>query len=306
MNLIIDPKIIQLLEKELIKPKGGLAQVYERLQNYHEASKKTEDEKTLYDKIKPILRKNDLQGSFKSLISKEMKTMSIDFPMKFSKDGTNRKTIMVCAMDPLPPNSQDLFWNYFLKKDHLEDEIKKKIVPWAPFSLIDDWEEGMKKGKRKNNFLFFNTLFDEFDIYVTDVYKFFYRRPGYKDKRSNGEKLFRELSRDSHKCKAENIHGYILSKEIETVEPSAIVTLGNKSRDALLRFIKETAGNWGKDVKTFEWIDKKTKIISIPHISGAANGAKTDILGNMNYKNLYGTNTERLAKIVIENIKRIN
>jgi hypothetical protein len=62
------------------------------------------------------------------------------------------------------------------------------------------------------------------------------------------------------------------------------------------------AQNWHKDLQTYSWIDNKTKILSIPHISGAANGAKSKIIKNLRYSHINGSQNEKLAKIIIENL----
>ena len=108
--------------------------------------------------------------------------------------------------------------------------------------------------------------------------------------------------------KSKNLFNYekkILMNEINLIKPKAIITLGNRSRDALLKFTHLKAEKWDKDIQTYSWIDKETKILSIPHISGAANGAKSKIISNLRYRKMSGSQNEKLAKIIIENFRDI-
>jgi hypothetical protein len=47
------------------------------------------------------------------------------------------------------------------------------------------------------------------------------------------------------------------------------------------------------------WLDNKTPVISIPHISGAANGAKAKVLNNPKYENVKAKGNEKLAYILL-------
>ncbi len=298
-NMIIDirTEIITLLEKNLIKPENGLKSIYNKIIKYHEFANKENVKVTeLINILHPqLLNKKELVGC---LQKEHATTMAIDFPIEIKKSKeSNRQKIMICALDSLPPDLSNLnHWNKFYLPSLSQEEYlechKKYITPWAPFSLIDNWK--FEKGSFKQNISFFLTLFDDFDLYVTDIYKLFYR---IEKKRSTGMHGENEMK----------LFNSILQSEIEIIKPDAIVTLGNNSRNALLNFLKVAPEKWGDDVQSKNnWNigNMKTKIISIPHISGAANGAKSKILKNIKYSDVAGDNTVKLAGIVIKNIKQ--
>lgn len=84
------------------------------------------------------------------------------------------------------------------------------------------------------------------------------------------------------------------------------MTLGNNSRNALYSICKIPTSNWKDDLQEIFWFDTSTKIISIPHISGAAHGAKAQILSNTEYKSIPGKNNEKLASIVLSSFKKVS
>lgn len=296
MIININPQIITLLEDKLIKPKNGLNDIYDRIIRYHELSNQ---ENTKDSELNEVLHPNLLsKNKLATFLQKEnATTMAIDFPIEIRKSiSSNRPTIMICALDSLPPdtsvNSFENHWKKFFSEANYLECLSKHITPWAPFSLIDNWK--FEKGSFKQNISFFSTLFNDYDLYVTDIYKLFYR---IDNKRSTG----------MHKEDEIELFNIILQSEIEIIKPDAIVTLGNKSRNALLNFLKVAPEKWGDDVQAknyWEGGNMKVNIVSIPHISGAANGAKSKILKNTKYNDIEGENTEKLARIVIKNIKQ--
>lgn len=298
MIVDINPEIISLLEDKLIKPKDGLKVIYDNIKKYHELSNKgnaLDLNKELVDVLHPsLLNKNQLVTC---LQKENATTMAIDFPIEIRESKNfHRPTLMICALDSLPPDTSkksfEKHWEKFFSEANYLECLSKHITPWAPFSLIDNWK--FAKGSFKQNISFFSTLFNDYDLYVTDIYKLFYR---IDNKRSTG----------MHKEDEIELFNIILQSEIEIIKPDAIVTLGNKSRNALLNFLKVAPEKWGDDVQAKNnWNigNMKTKIISIPHISGAANGAKSKILKNIKYSDVAGDNTVKLAGIVIKNIKQ--
>ncbi len=294
MIININPKIISLLEENLIKPKNGLNSIYDRIIKYHEFANKEEiEENELIRILHPqLLNKEELAVFFQK---EHATTMAIDFPIEIRKSkSSNRPTIMICALDSLPPdttvNSFENHWKKFFSEANYLECLSKHITPWAPFSLIDNWK--FEKGSFKQNISFFSTLFNDYDLYVTDIYKLFYR---IGNKRSTG----------MHGVNEVEIFNCILQSEIEIINPDAILTLGNNSRNAVLNFLKVAPEKWFDDVQAKNNWNRgnvKTKIISIPHISGAANGAKSKIIKNPKYNDVVGENTVKLAGIVIKNI----
>lgn len=64
---------------------------------------------------------------------KKLRTITIDFPNEISKKGKDRKKIMVLAMDSLPSK---------------DGPYTTTIIPWAPFSLIYNWDLATKSAKQ--------------------------------------------------------------------------------------------------------------------------------------------------------------
>ena len=55
---------------------------------------------------------------------------------------------------------------------------------------------------------------------------------------------------------------------------------------------------WKNDMQIVYWTDTKTKLISIPHISGSANGAKTKIINN--FEECKPANKQKMLTYFIE------
>jgi uracil-DNA glycosylase len=277
-----------LLEQKLIQPSsGGVGQIYKQINNYSIHSKGEID----YSKI------DHLQEPYKSLLNsygEALTTVAIDFPVFFKSSSSTAKTIMVCAMDSLPPEPDNIHW---IRKNI---NLNKEISMWAPFSLIDDWNNPV--GSMRTNIPFFKTLLSEYNLYITDIYKIFYRlKQGRGLIKSNQIPAYTSLLNK----KKEHIHGSILAEEISIVQPDCIITLGNASRDALLQVNRLKNGQsqqserWKDECQHYLW-GKQIKIIASPHISGAANGTKSTVLKNPKYDHLTGEyQNEKLAKIVL-------
>jgi hypothetical protein len=269
-------QIIESLENNLIHPKKGLMHTYDNLISYFlKANSETPiDTKTsLMETItNNTLEKDELINRIKEIENTSRRTMAIDFPVVLKSLNENVvDTILVASMDPLTANIT-------------QDEIaKSKIGTWVPFSLVDSDTTGEKAFK--SNRAFFIELLKKYHVYVTDIYKLFYRAGNHpSDVRSNSLNEYTSLI-----C-----HQIILKKEIEVINPKAIVTLGNSSRNAVyaMKGLVPKAA-WG-DVQVNYW--DKTPIISIPHMSGAANKTSSAILKK--YPELTGCKTEKLAKLV--------
>lgn len=282
ITIKIDNKIIDLLESNLIKPKQGLKDIYDRIQMYYLRSLEVKGKPTNFDlndlnKILPatLLSTQDLVGGFSYLKHEEIRTIAIDFPILIS-NSYNKKKIMICALDSLPPNVGG---------------ITTSISAWAPFSLNYNWNLADKSGKQ--NIPFFSILLNQADLYVTDLYKLFFRK-GMEgtDYRSNQDKKYTIDNIEMHK--------YILEKEIEIVQPDLILTLGNNARNVIYAITNSPIKNWDNDIMSTIWLDGKTKIFSIPHISGAANGAKAKLLNNPKYENIKAKGNKKLAFILLE------
>lgn len=213
----------------------------------------------------------------------------------------NAPTVMVCAMDALPPvpNEENLS-KHIAYKNRNKGSLLKQVGFWAPFSLIDNNTDA--------NAEFFSEILKHYNIYVTDIFKlFFYIEKNKKDKKgntvfskSNALKTYRGLP----------AHAEILQKEIKIISPSVILTLGNNAGNALLNLYDKKLNIWsentsfgGLQINTIQPSIEKEEmlnVISIPHISGAANASKSLILKNKHWENIPGQHIVKYANIVIE------
>lgn len=283
---------IQLIETELIKPESGLLPILQQLSAYAK-SQKSQD--LLVAKIGDF---NEPLRSFLQANQHQLTTMAIDLPIFLKTQKETAKTLMICAMDPLPPLPTSVFWR------DKKVQFNEIVGFWAPFSLIDDWNH--PTGSMRTNISFFKTLLFDYNLYVTDIYKLFFRfEQSGKYLASNTIKEYTSLLGENGR----SFHGNLLAKEIELINPCAILTLGNAARDNLLA-INYLLNNhlqpptyWGDDLQQYLW-NNSIPLIASPHISGAANGAKAKILTNERYKELTGVvQNERLASIVLANIE---
>lgn len=270
LRFSVPEKIVSLLEEQLIKPEGGLYPVYEDLKRYFLEQNTQNFEKA---NSKTALSIADLVGDFADLKKEDIRTVGIDFPILLKK-GKDRPLLMVCALDPRRDKSS---------------ETASLISDWVPFSTIKNPDTETKYSE-KENLRFFHTLLETYDLYITDIFKVFYRKG---DKLSNSDSSY--TSKDVHK--------QLLDQEIKEVKPNAILTLGNKSRDAICSIFNVTAPAWSENPELIQLGDKKT-LLCLPHISSAANGTKAPILNNEVYAELEGkgnTLYANIAKKILEN-----
>lgn len=278
-----------VLEEHLIQPKQGLPAIYQQLHSYASNANSIITKATVGN-LKEPLRSYLLEHQHK------LTTMAIDLPIYLASDKPGAQTLMVCAMDPLPPIPTSDFWK------GKTIQFNNDIGFWAPFSLIDDWS--CPFGSMRSNLPFFKTLLTEYNLYVTDIYKLFFRleQSGYQN--SNALPEYTEMISD----RGVSFHGEILAKEIELVNPVAILTLGNASRNKLLALsnnlhsMEQVPIKWGNQLQHYQW-NATLPILSSPHISGAANGAKAALLANPRYRDMSGAyQNERLAHIVLSHL----
>lgn len=274
LNASIPSDIKVLLKNKLINPKVGIDAVYNWLFDYFK--NQFNGDVALSD---ISLFKNELTDQFALIKNKNIRTIGIDFPIFLSKE-KNRPVLMICAMDPLRAETNETLNN---------DEIGF----WVPFSVINSIDSKNNKSSDRSNLTFFHTLLETHDIYVTDIYKVFYREG---QSISNTQKEY---------TKKNPVHKDILDNEIKIIKPQAILTLGNDARDAICQILYLNPPTWTDKIYSTK-SEENYKIIMVPHISGAANGTKTKILNNLLYKSIDGENNVKYARIIINALKNSN
>ncbi len=270
LRFSVPEEIVRLLETHLIMPEGGLYPVYEDLKRYFLEQYNQNSEK---EKAKTALSIADLVGDFAELKKESIRTVGIDFPILLKK-GKDRPLLMVCALDPRRDESS---------------ETTSLISDWVPFSTIKN-PDSETKYSEKENLRFFHILLETYDLYITDIFKVFYRKGT-------------QLSNSDSSYTRKDVHKKLLDQEINVVKPNAIVTLGNTSRDAICSIFNVTAPAWSENPELIQLDNTKT-LLCLPHISGAANGTKAPILNNEVYAELEGkgnTLYANIAKKILEN-----
>lgn len=271
IDLILQPKIDSILCRHLISSKKSINTIYTWINEYFSREFKSLN----VISAKPdILNKELLTASFDIIKRNPVRTIGIDFPVLISK-GENRPVMMICAMDPL-------------RKDTINKQPNDGIECWVPFSIIVNPKDQIKYSE-KENLSFFHTLLENYDLYVTDIYKLFYR---IDNRVSNSIYEYRNLP----------IHRTILEAEIEVVKPSVILTLGNNARNAICEILSLKRPVWSDEIYTSK-AQNGIDIIMVPHISGAANGIKATILKNPSYDGISGKNNEKYARIIIKTLE---
>ncbi len=202
-------------------------------------------------------QKSSLKEGFQSLLQPGADTIGVDLPV-FSRSGLKaRPVVMLCAMDPLRNKDQ-----------------KEPVSVGLTYSL--DRVENNWHGSDRSNHSFFRIICQEYDLYVTDVFKLFFRL---SDKMSNQLKGFRNA----------NIHCRLLSEEIKAVKPVAVVALGSAAFSAL-RAINEESSLLAVEA-----------IVDLPHLSWNASKRKIELLRPTTF--IDGTLNQRLARYCLEELR---
>lgn len=270
IKLKLQPEIESMLYRELICSNESIKIIYAWINEYF--SKEFGLLSDISAQAIP-LRKELLTSSFDIIKNNPVRTIGIDFPVLLSK-GENRPVMMICAMDPL-------------RNDTADKQPTDEIGYWVPFSVVNN-PVGQTKHSEKENLAFFHTLLDAYDLYVTDIFKLFYR---HENRVSNTISEFRTLP----------VHRTILDAEIQIIKPSVILTLGNNARDAMCEILRLTRPKWTNEI--YKTIDQNgIDVVMVPHISGAANGSKAPILKNPAHAGVSGKNNMKYAQIIIKTL----
>jgi hypothetical protein len=270
IKLKLQPEIESILDRELLISNESIKSIYVWINDYF-----SKEFGLLSEVSVPgiTLRRDALTPSFDIIKNNLVRTIGIDFPVLLSK-GENRQVMMVCAMDPL-------------RNDTADKQPSDEIGYWVPFSVINN-PVGQTKHSEKENLSFFHTLLDTYDLYVTDIFKLFYRK---ENRVSNTIIEFRSLP----------VHRTILDAEIQIIKPSVILTLGNNARDAMCELLNLPRPQWINEIYTTK-VQNGIDVVMVPHISGAANGAKAPILKNQAYAEVSGKNNVKYAQIILKTL----
>lgn len=178
----------------------------------------------------------------------------IDLPVWFGSKGQNRKKIFLLAMDPMRG---------------ADDRTTADLN--SPFSI--------HLGNNNNYISSIKHLSDSFDIYITDVFKLFYRDPINKKKVSNASLNFTQLE----------IHSRIIIKEIDLFNPDLILCLG-KHPLAGLRKIKGLTPEPKSTIgPIYQYSFNSIPTFAIPHASGVASRWAQTFLKNNNWEKPYNS-----------------
>ena len=271
LTISIPAEIKILLKSKVINPSCGFDMIYQSFDMYFKEQYNLIQNSQ--NQVDYQLSKFDLVADFSFLKDLSVRTIGIDFPIKLSK-GKNRPVLMICAMDPLRADNEQK-----LPEDKLSD--------WVPFSVIKNPDKE-KKYSEKENLQFFYTLLKDFDIYLTDIYKIFYRE---------GNKISNKINHYT----SLPIHREILETEINCIKPTAILTLGNGARDAICELYKIYPPTWTNEIFKTN-LENGCSLVMVQHISGAANGSKAPILNNVSYHDIPGNNNTKYANIILKEL----
>jgi hypothetical protein len=218
ITISIPNEIKELLKSKVINPSCGIDHIYKAFDAYFNEQYDLPVERP--EEFDYQLSKFDLVNDFSFVKELNVRSIGIDFPIKLSK-GKNRPVLMICAMDPL-------------RTDNEQKLPEDKLTDWVPFSVIKNPAKE-KKYSENENLQFFYSLLGDFDLYLTDIYKLFYRDG---TKISNKIKTYTDLP----------IHREILESEINCIKPTAILTLGNGARNAICELYKIYPPTWNTEI----------------------------------------------------------
>jgi hypothetical protein len=271
LRISISNEIKELLKSKVMNPSCGVDSIYQAFDAYFNEQYDLPNNKHNTDDYQ--LSKFDLVNDFSFVKELNVRSIGIDFPIKLSR-GKNRPVLMICAMDPL-------------RADNEQKLPEDKLTDWVPFSVIKNPAKENKYSE-KENLQFFYALLKDYDLYLTDIYKLFYRE---------GTKISNKINHYT----GLPIHREILETEINCIKPTAILTLGNGARDAICQLYKVYPPTWNNEIFKTN-LENGGSLVMVPHISGAANGSKAPVLNNLKYKDIPGNNNTKYANIILKEL----
>lgn len=277
-SLLHSEGLLEVLKNNLLSRRVKIEEAYYQLDTYRDGR---------INQISFKIGIEELHDSFCKQITTDFPTTThaIDLPIYLEND-SSKSTLMVIALDSLPPIPESNHW----KNSTLN--LTKEVGFWAPFSLIDNWETPI--GSMRSNLSFFQPLLESYSLYITDVYKLFYRKKldqGYQV--SNRIPAYQKLY--------PKVHFEILLNEINLVRPHAVLVLGKLAMQALSPLLIESPS---EGFPAYKISERNTSVLALPHISGAANGAKVPYITSREFAFIEGkTWNEKLARIAIHQLR---
>lgn len=166
--------------------------------------------------------------------------VGLDLPIWFNLSSSDR--VMIIAQDPL----RNPKWYH---------ECNAAICS-SPFGQHSREHRDSGKGGRRIKLLIEALINKGYGIYLTDAFKYFiggWRQDKPYEALEEGTRVHVPSSKDTQAVEA---YQNLLNKEIEIIQPSVIVALGSASKKALKAILP----------------NGDSRIISLPHFSGAAQG----------------------------------
>jgi hypothetical protein len=187
-------------------------------------------------------------GDFLLNKSEKIKNLGIDFPLFFENKG--KPNLAIVAMDP--------------KRNDESCKEKNCISLGSVFALN---KESGRKSNENDYWNFISPLTQDFNVYLTDVYKIYYDSIDRNKKVSNKDTDFKEF-KISINNNEKNIHRHILEKEFEflfqnsSTNESLVIALGKEAKTAICQL-------FGINLKEDEIsiVHDNIKFIFMPHIS---------------------------------------
>lgn len=156
--------------------------------------------------------------------------LGIDFPIWFDWNSTKSK-VMIIGRDP--------------QRNHNDN----RLIIGSPFALS---AKGGRETTKNKYWQFTNPLLETNRVYITDVYK-----------------LFTKSNAESKKLKKNtDFHYSILEKEINSINPDKIITIGKDAKIAVTTIFKEQKEiqNMDKHISYLK-MTNNLELFFVPHIS---------------------------------------
>lgn len=187
-------------------------------------------------------------GDFLLNKSEKIKNLGIDFPLFFENKG--KPNLAIVAMDP--------------KRNDESCKEKNCISLGSVFALN---KESGRKSNENDYWNFIYPLTQDFNVYLTDVYKIYYDSIDKNQKVSNKDIDFKEFKISINNNK-KNIHRHILEKEFDflfrnsSTNESLVIALGKEAKTSICQL-------FGINLKEDEIsiVHNNIKFIFMPHIS---------------------------------------